>query len=72
MTQETELIIKFNESVFWSLNIIILKLWKTKLEKRKFKYILCSCILFLHQDISYKSYLSKKTKELKSDCRFYE
>ena len=31
MTQRN---IKFNESVFWLWNIIILKLWKTKLEKR--------------------------------------
>ena len=30
---QTEVVIRFNESVFWSWNFIILKLWKTKLEK---------------------------------------
>ena len=62
---------KFNESVFWLWNIIILKLWKTKLEKQ-FVSVLCSNWIKIFFRATHNSYLSKKLKKRKSDCWFYE
>ena len=61
ITQRTEAIIKFNEKFFWSWNIIILKLWKTRLEKR------CPWAFYL---VIAERYSLEHITVLKSDCRF--
>ena len=63
MTQRNR-IVKFNESVFRSWNIIILKLWKTKLEKRR-----SSCAFSL---VIATRYFLEYITVLKSDYQFYK
>ena len=63
MPKETEVIIKFNESVFWPWNINIVKLWETNLGKHS------SCAFYL---VIAPRHILEHITVLKSDCQFYE
>ena len=62
---EAELIIKFNEIVFRTWNFIILKSWKTKLEKGS----LCAFYLVIALRYVLEQILKQKWKQLQSILR---